>query len=79
MPRKITPEEEAARARFGSGPGFTRLDHGTPKEQARRPAIVATFDAADQGDYGPGIALGIFAAGAAEEVVLRPPTPPGSK
>lgn len=75
----MTPEERAGRAQFGSGPGFTRLDHGTPEKQARRPAIIAAFDAADQGDHGPGIALGIFADGAAEEVVLWPPTPPGSK
>ena len=44
------------------------MDHGTPGEQASRPAIIAAFDAADQGGYGPGIALGIFADGAAAEV-----------
>ena len=34
----------------------------TPERRRWRKAVRAAFDAADRGDYGPGIRLGIFPA-----------------
>ena len=43
-----------------SGPAFVPSDHGTDEERKRRNSVIAAFDAADRGDYQPGIDLGIF-------------------
>ena len=43
-----------------SGPAFVPAHHGTDEERKRRNSVIAAFDAADRGDYQPGIDLGIF-------------------
>ena len=57
--RRDADREEAARGRF-SGQAFVNPDDMDPEERERMEALWAAYDAADQGDYGPGIALGIF-------------------
>lgn len=60
------PPTEGAAARF-SGQAFVPVDSGTIEERVQRRAVIAAFDAADKGDYQPGIDLGIFPDPDAEE------------
>ena len=59
--------KEKNNSRF-SGMAFVPEDYGAEEEQAWRAAVAAAFDAADEGDYGPGITLGIFPEPDEEEV-----------
>lgn len=53
------PKPTPAAVRF-SVPAFVRADSGTIEERVQRRAVIDAFDAADRGDYQPGIDLGIF-------------------
>lgn len=68
--RNNKPKEEQEptpdMSRF-SGPAFVPVDSGTIEERVWRRAVIAAFDAADRGDYQPGIDLGIFPDPDAEE------------
>lgn len=46
---------------------FVPVDSGTIEERVWRRAVIAAFDAANKGDYQPGIDLGIFPDTEADE------------
>jgi len=59
-PEPTPPEPDPATASRFSGQAFVPVDSGTIEERVQRRAVIAAFDAADKGDYQPGIDLGIF-------------------
>ena len=59
-----TPEQlEAVRQRFSGNP-FRVLSDLTPEERIHAERVRRAYQAAAQGDWGPGIALGLFSADA---------------
>ncbi len=68
--RERTPEEEAgARARFSDNPFILEKDM-TPEQKVWFARLRRAFAAAARGDYGPGIAMGIFSEGAGKDPIL---------
>lgn len=59
-------KKKSDNSRF-SDQAFVPSDSGTIEERVQRRAVIAAFDAADNGDYQPGIDLGIFPDPEADE------------